>query len=117
MTFLYQDAADALLAHILNYIHNFPSKLGTDVVSSQVDESDDRDPSLHGNVVYSTLNENTLFSVAEASNPVNTSTVAQVIIRDAVGKHTWNFGIKSQIENSHLGLVEYGLTLILGRSD
>lgn len=68
-----------------------------------MDESDDRDPAVHGNVVYSTFNDKALLSVAEAPNPVpGGNAVAQLIIRDAVGRHAWIFGMHFDSETCNV---------------
>lgn len=105
-----KDAAQTLLAHLLKFVHDFPSTLGImtlvffekwlisfagpEVVSSQIDEADDRDPIVNGSAVFTTYGENMLISICEVPNADKAKpNLARFFVRDPMGRYAWNFGI------------------------
>jgi hypothetical protein len=69
--------------------------VGPEVVSSQIDESDDRDPTVNGTAVFTTFGENMLISICEVPNPDKTkpANLARLFVRDPMGRYAWNFDI------------------------
>ncbi|KYQ90706.1 RapGAP/RanGAP domain-containing protein [Tieghemostelium lacteum] len=107
-----RDACETLLSHCLNFVHNFPSREGPSLFSSNIDEDDDLDFQPSSNVsddneksmrnsgsnsgaqqpIFFVLNDNLIISVMEISKPnSNNGTLARLFIRDATGKYVWNF--------------------------
>lgn len=96
-----KDAAQTLLAHLLKFVHNFPSVQGSEVVSSQLDELDDRDPAINGTPVFTTFGDNMLISICEVPNPDKTkpANLTRLFVRDPMGRYAWNFEIVYNNEN------------------
>eukprot|EP01132_Coremiostelium_polycephalum_P006653 gene6653-8232_t len=112
-----RDSCDMLLGHVLNFVHNFPSKEGAEIFTSMIDEDDDldNDNNRHTNIVdeangpisnsssssnpsstmplFCVLNENALISVVEVPKPSGNGTYARLFIRDSTGKYVWNFDL------------------------
>eukprot|EP00026_Physarum_polycephalum_P004056 Phypoly_transcript_04073.p1 GENE.Phypoly_transcript_04073~~Phypoly_transcript_04073.p1 ORF type:complete len:401 (+),score=81.70 Phypoly_transcript_04073:88-1290(+) len=95
-----KDAAQTLLAHLLKFVHDFPSTLGPEVVSSQMDETDDHDPSVNGTAVFTTFGENMLITFMEVSNPDKSKpNLARILVRDPMGRFAWNLDIVYNNDN------------------
>ncbi|EFA77784.1 RapGAP/RanGAP domain-containing protein [Heterostelium album PN500] len=89
-----RESAETLLSHCLNFVHNFPSKHGPEIITSMIDEYDDNPAGLADEEMplFSVFNENALISVVEVPKPgaPDQGTVARLFIRDATGKYVWS---------------------------
>ncbi|GAM24743.1 hypothetical protein SAMD00019534_079180 [Acytostelium subglobosum LB1] len=94
-TLLVQEAAETLLTHCFNFVHNFPSsKQGPQITTSLIDEYDDLQcsPIEEETPLFCVLHENALISVVEIPKPApEQGTLARLFIRDATGKYVWDF--------------------------
>ncbi len=111
-----RDAAQTLLAHLLKFVHDFPTTLGNflffsslyhvcllllikpqtgpEVVFSQIEEADDRDPIANGTAVFTTFGENMLLTICEVPNiDKSKPNMARLFARDPMGRFAWNFDI------------------------
>jgi hypothetical protein len=68
--------------------------VGPEVVSSQIDETDDRDPTVNGTAVFTTFGENMLITFCEVPNSDKSKpNLARLLVRDPMGRFAWNLGI------------------------
>lgn len=106
-----RDAALTLLAHLLKFVHDFPTTLGPEVVSSQMDENDDRDPTANGTAVITTFGDNILMTICEVPNSDKSKpNLARLFVRDPMGRFAWNFEIvynNPNLAQKHLTCFSY----------
>ena len=83
---LVKESAQILLVQLCNFLQNFPSKEGVELMSSQVNEGDDVEGA---NPMFFIYNDFALFSLTEI--PLSdSSSLARLILRDCTGKYAWD---------------------------
>jgi hypothetical protein len=86
-SFMIKEAAHILLVQLCNFLQNFPSPEGIEVVASQISESDD--VQIDPPPFYYIYNDFALISLVEIPYP-DGSHRARVIVRDCTGKYSWD---------------------------
>lgn len=84
---LVKESAQILLIQLCNFLQNFPSKEGVEIISSHVTEEDDIFE--NARPVFYIYNDFALFSLTEIPLDDNTF-LARLILRDCTGKYAWD---------------------------
>lgn len=82
-----KEAAGILLVQLCNFLQNFPSPEGIEIISSQIGEDDDISVPQCEPLFY-IYNDFALFSCIEV--PKENESVARIILRDSTGKYAWD---------------------------
>ncbi len=88
-----REAAENVILHLLHFLHNVPGKEGIDVLTSFINHTDDFPEGQDPKALHFVHNESVIYTLVEVPKPNTDEKFARIILRDSIGKYTWDTNI------------------------